>query len=185
MTLIGKNINLKLYDESDWPLALHLSTDPLLMKHVYDPFTEKEARIRFETKLLPWTKDSEHWLSLSINHNEAGEKLGSIGLKITNPDASIAEIGFMLKASAQGKGYGFEALSLIINHAFDTLTLNKLSATCAVKNIGSYKLLEKVGFTREGHLKHNAFISGQYVDDYVYGLCHSDFTESSNKHIRT
>lgn len=176
MTLIGKNINLKLYDESDWPLALHLSTDPILMKHVYDPFTEEEARARFEMRLLPWNKDSEHWLSFSINHNETGEKLGSIGLKITNPDAQIAEIGFMLIAASHGKGYGFEALSLIRDHAFNTLKLNKLVATCTVNNIGSYKLLEKAGLTREGHLKQNALIGGQYVDDYVYGLCHSDFT---------
>ncbi|WP_299490035.1 GNAT family protein [uncultured Shewanella sp.] len=174
MNLVGSRITLKQYDESDWPLALHLSTDPILMEHVYDPFTEEEARTKFEMQLLPWNKDSEHWLSLSINHNETGEKLGSIGLKITNPDAAIAEIGFMLKASSQGKGYGFEALSLIQAHAFVTLKLNKLVATCAVNNTGSYKLLEKAGFIREGHLKQNAFIGGQYVDDYFYGLCKYD-----------
>ncbi|MCL1125884.1 GNAT family N-acetyltransferase [Shewanella surugensis] len=174
MELIGTNISLKLFNESDWPLALHLSTDPTLMKHVYDPFTEQEARAKFEAKLSPWTKDSETWLSLSINGNKTGEKLGSIGLKITNPDACIAEIGFMLKTSAQGKGYGFEALCLIRDYAFNTLTLNKLCATCASQNMGSYKLLEKAGFTREGQLKHNAFIGGEFIDDYLYGLCQQD-----------
>ncbi|WP_298773650.1 GNAT family protein [uncultured Shewanella sp.] len=176
MKLIGEKITLKQYDESDWPLALHLSTDPMLMKHVYDPFTEAEARARFESKLLPWNENSEHWLSLSINHNKTGEKLGSIGLKITNPDASIAEIGFMLKATAQGKGYGLEALFLMRDHAFNRLKLNKLSATCAVNNIDSYKMLEKAGFIREGHLKQNAIIGGQYVDDYLYGLCSTDLS---------
>ncbi|WP_299004024.1 GNAT family protein [uncultured Shewanella sp.] len=175
MNLVGSTITLKQYDESDWPLALHLSSDPRLMQHVYDPFTEAEARARFETRLLPWTKESEHWLSLSINHNETQEKFGSIGLKITNSDAKIAEIGFMLKTSAQGKGYGFTALSLILKHAFDTLKLNKLVATCAVSNIGSYKLLEKANFIREGHLKQNTLIGGQYVDDYLYGLCSRDW----------
>ncbi|WP_394202469.1 GNAT family N-acetyltransferase [Marinagarivorans algicola] len=60
------------------------------------------------------------------------------------------------------------------NYAHSELKLNKLVATCSVNNIGSYKLLEKIGFNREGCLRQNSIISNQYIDDYVYGLCLGD-----------
>jgi RimJ/RimL family protein N-acetyltransferase len=80
----------------------------------------------------------------------------------------------MIKPSAQGKGFAGEALSIIKDYALSELNLNKLVATCSVNNIGSFKLLEKQGFIREGRLKQNMIINGEYVDDYIYGLCKSD-----------
>ena len=51
------------------------------------------------------------------------------------------------------------------------INVNKLVATCAVNNAGSFKLMEKPGSIREGCLKQNVLINNQYVDDYIYGLC--------------
>lgn len=168
--IIGKRITLNPLAEQDWPLILELSTNPRLMKHVYDPMSEQDARAHFDTRIKPWNKQSDNWLSLSISHNLSQEKLGSIGLKIINIDSGIAETGFMLTLSAQGQGYASEALSLIKSFAWHTLSLNKLTATCSVHNSASYRLLEKAGFTREAKLEHNTLIQGQYVDDYLYGL---------------
>ena len=77
----------------------------------------------------------------------------------------------MLKASSHGKGFASESLQLLIKYAFDELNLNKLVATCAVENIGSFKLLEKFGFKKEGCLEQNTFIKNRYIDDFIYGLC--------------
>jgi RimJ/RimL family protein N-acetyltransferase len=115
--------------------------------------------------------ESDGWLSFGISEGSTGEKLGSIGIKITNREAKIAEIGFMIKPSAQGKGFAGEALNIVKNYALSKLNLNKLVATCSVNNAGSFKLLEKHGFIREGCLKQNVIIKGKYVDDYIYGLC--------------
>jgi ribosomal-protein-alanine N-acetyltransferase len=80
-------------------------------------------------------------------------------------------VGYLLKIEAQGKGVASEALTLIKNYAFTTLNLNKLVASCSLNNIGSYKVLEKAGFIREGCLKQNSILNGKYIDDYIYGLC--------------
>jgi len=168
--LLGKRIELLPFDNSDLDLFIQLSMDANIMKHVYDICSLEEAESAFYIKAQPWCQSSSAWLTLSINSTEGDEKLGNIGLKIIDHHKRIAEVGFMLKQSAQGKGFATEALSLIKDYAFNTLKLNKLTATCSVHNSGSYKLLEKFGFNREQTLLKNTVINGQAIDDYVYGL---------------
>ena len=173
MEISSPRIKLLPFNKSDWELFKALSMCPKIMEHVYDPFTLDEAKEAFESRLKPWSRDSESRLTLSINDISTGEKLGNIGLKTTHHDTKIAEVGFMIKDTAQGKGYACEALGLLIDYAFQSLNLNKLTATCSTKNKGSYHLLDKIGFVREGCLLQNSLINNQYVDDYIYGLCKS------------
>ena len=173
MLLSNEKIKLLPFDDSDLDLFVEISTSSKMMEHVYSPFTIEEAKAAFDLKSQPWNIESDAWLSLSITDIDGDEKLGSIGLRIINHDAKIAEIGFMLKASAQGKGFASIALKLLKAYAYNQLQLNKLVAYCSVYNTGSYKLLEKQGFIREGCLKQNSLINNKYVDDYAYGLCKS------------
>lgn len=170
MELLGKRIKLLPFNNSDLDLFIKLSMDENIMKHVYDISTLEEAKTAFYIKAKPWNKTSDTWLTLSINQIDNNEKLGNIGIKIIDHHNKIAEVGFMLKHSAQGQGFAAEALTLIKGYAFNTLKLNKLTATCSVHNLGSYKLLEKLGFNREQTLLQNTIINGQAINDYVYGL---------------
>jgi RimJ/RimL family protein N-acetyltransferase len=171
--LAGQRIKLSPFDESDFDLFVEISMSPVMMEHVYDPCSYEEANEAFIAKSQPWSMESDGWLSFGISEVATSEKLGNIGLKITNHEAKIAEVGFMIKPSAQGKGFAGEALNLVKDYALSELNLNKLVATCSVSNTGSFKLLEKHGFIREGCLRQNVIISGKYVDDYIYGLCKS------------
>ncbi len=171
MQLTGTRIQLSPFDHSDKDLFIELSMSSQVMEHVYTPFTYNEAKTAFEEKSQPWTKTSDSWFTLGITELATGEKLGSIGIKIVNHEDQIAEVGFMMKPSAQGKGFASEALSLLKDYAFSELKLNKLAAICSVNNAGSYRLLEKLGFEREGCLRQNTLINNKLVDDYVYGLC--------------
>jgi RimJ/RimL family protein N-acetyltransferase len=174
MKLSENNIRLVLFNHSDCDFFVEMTTCPKLMKHIYTPFTPEQAKLAFELKSQPWNFESDGWLTFSINDIKNNEKLGSIGLKVINHDAKIAEVGFIIKTSAQGKGVASIALKLLKEYAFTQLPLNKLVGYCSVHNLGSYKLLEKQGFIREGCLKQNSFANNQFVDDYVYGLCKSD-----------
>ncbi|OUR80072.1 GNAT family N-acetyltransferase [Colwellia psychrerythraea] len=175
MQLTGKRIQLCPFDYSDKDLFIELSMSAAMMEHVYTPFTYDESTAAFEVKSQPWSKTSDSWFTLGITEISSGEKLGSIGIKIVNHEAKIGEVSFMMKPSAQGKGFASEALSLLKDYAFAELTLNKLTAICSVNNIGSYKLLEKLGFQREGCLYQHTLINNTLVDDYVYGLCLRSF----------
>lgn len=170
MELIGETIKLTPFNSTDMDLFVEISMCPKMMEYVRDPLTQKEAITQFHDKSKSWTPNGDGWLSFGITDLKAGEKVGSIGLKIVNHEKKIAEVGFMIKQSAQGKGFAGEALNLIKKHACNTLCLNKLIAICTVNNTPSYNLLEKLKFKREKRLKKNVFINKKWFDDYVYGL---------------
>ena len=174
MQLIGKRIKLLPFNDSDLDLFVEISMCPQMMEHVSEPCTYEESKEMFYAKAQPWTIKSDGWLTFGIAEVSTNEKLGSIGLKIVSHDAKIAEIGFMIKQSAQRKGYANEAVNLLKTYAFSDLNLMKLVAFCSTNNAGSFNLLEKSGFVREGCLRQNTIINSKYVDDYTYGLCKKD-----------
>ncbi len=172
MEVASSRIKLQPLDQSDWELFKELNQCPKIMEHIYDRLPLAQIKTVFESRIRPITEKSNNWC-FSISHYSTGEKLGNIGLKLTNINEKTAEVGFMLKEEAQGKGYATEALNLIKEYTFHTLELNKIVAICATKNSGSYQLLEKVGFSRETFLPKNTLINGQLVDDCIYGLSNS------------
>jgi len=170
--IASNRIKLQPLDRSDWELFKELNQCPKIMEHLYDRLPLDQIKSVFESRISPITEQSDGWC-FSISDAATGEKLGNIGLKLTDINEKVAEVGFMLKEEAQGKGYATEALNLAKEYAFQTLKLIKIAAICSTENSGSYKLLEKVGFIRESVLPKNTSINGRLVDDYVYGLSNS------------
>ncbi len=144
------------------------------MAHICDPLSIEAAKDLFDQRTTAWHKKSNRWLCLAIDNISSNEKLGYIGLKITDQQTKTAEIGFMLKNEARGRGYATEALCITKDYAFSSLHLNKLIATCSSNNHPSYKLLEKAGFVREAKLEQNSIINNKHIDDYLYGLLASN-----------
>lgn len=164
----SERLQLKPLEQSDWQLFKELNQCPILMKYVDDPRSESLLETIFERRTCAEMSGKKSW-DFSISNKYTGEKLGNIGIALTDFNSSdVAETGFMLKASAHGKGYAAEALRLIVDYGFETLNLKKIIAICATSNIASWKLLEKTGFHRESMLPKNTSIGGKSVDDYVY-----------------
>jgi len=176
--ITSSRIKLQPLDQSDWELFKALNQCPKIMEHLYDRLPLDQIKTVFENSTHPITVKSDGWC-FSISDASTGEKLGNIGLKLTNIKEKTAEVGFMLKEEAQGKGYASEALNLVAEYGFHTLKLNKIAAICSTENSGSYKLLEKLGFVRENFLPQNTSINGKLVDDYVYGLSKSAIKQAN------
>ena len=81
-----------------------------------------------------------------------------------------AEIGFALRQDRWGQGLGSEAVTRVIEFAFDTLHLHRLEADVDPRNERSIRLLERHGFTREGHLRERYYMNGERQDALVMGL---------------
>lgn len=106
-----------------------------------------------------------------------GEKLvGTVSVKQLNWFSLTAEIGYHIKESEHGKGYGYEAARLLLVKIFSESPLERLIATIATDNVASQKVAEKLGFQREGLLRKHVILSGRRSDQYVYGLLKDEFT---------
>jgi RimJ/RimL family protein N-acetyltransferase len=80
-----------------------------------------------------------------------------------------------------GKGICTEAVKLITRYGFEELNLNKLFAHIYTPNIGSFRCVEKNGYTREATLKQDTFVDGEYLDTYVYSIFRKEWARQNNK----
>lgn len=85
-------------------------------------------------------------------------------------DRKQAEIGFTLAPFFQGTGLAFEALSALLNHLFAVRDLHRAYASVDPDNMRSIKLLERLGFRREGHFRKSYWMRGSWYDDVIFGL---------------
>lgn len=76
-----------------------------------------------------------------------------------------------------GKGFGSEALTLLLRYAFLELNLNKINASFSSLNIASIKVHEKVGFTVEGKRRQEKYENGIYNDIILVGITREEFLQ--------
>ncbi|GAA4990977.1 hypothetical protein GCM10025734_18100 [Kitasatospora paranensis] len=69
-----------------------------------------------------------------------------------------------------GRGFAAEAAHALLQWAFDTLDLNRVQAEADTRNAASARVLEKIGFVREGTLREDCVVNGEVSDSWVFGL---------------
>jgi ribosomal-protein-alanine N-acetyltransferase len=126
----------------------------------------------------------EAWLAgrtvrLGVFERETGALVGSAELDAIDLRRSQAELGYWIRADRWRKGYATEAAAPMLRYAFETLGLHKVRADVAVGNHGSARVLDKLGFTREGTLREDRPLGGAYADHWRYGLLEREFLPSS------
>ena len=110
-------------------------------------------------------------LNLGIWSPDETELYGGIGIHAIDWTVPSGEVGYFLHADARGKGIATEALRMVVRLGFDEIGMNRLCATCDAVNLASWRLLERVGFKREGHLRgERRNPQGGIRDTLVYGM---------------
>ena len=85
----------------------------------------------------------------------------------------MASIAIRLSKECHGKGYGTESLSAMTRFCFENTELQRIWTDVDVKNIGSCKVLEKCGFTKEGTIRQGKMVSS-WCDYHLYAILKSD-----------
>jgi ribosomal-protein-alanine N-acetyltransferase len=73
-----------------------------------------------------------------------------------------------------GRGYMTDAVRTILRFAFHNLHLHRVEAACLPHNTASIRLLEKVGFRKEGYARSYLCIDGRWQDHILYGIVSDD-----------
>jgi RimJ/RimL family protein N-acetyltransferase len=118
-------LRMRPLDESDQGIYCALYTDPALMRFIAAPLEAERARRSFHAALGMQAPRPQRW----IVTEKAGGDVGLLGLIGTG---DRPEIGVMLLASAQGRGYGTEAMAGMVAHAFAAYDLQAVCAHQAV-----------------------------------------------------
>ena len=116
---------------------------------------------------------------LAVDRVSDGAFIGWCSLNRWNPDYRSASLGYCFDDAVWGHGYATEAARVLLRWAFDTLDLNRVQAETDTRNVASARVLEKLGFVREGTLRENCVVNGEVSDSWVYGLIRREWRPSS------
>jgi ribosomal-protein-alanine N-acetyltransferase len=101
--------------------------------------------------------------------------LGGITLSnVTRGMTQTATLGYWMGERYANRGYMTRAVKALAPFAFGALRLHRLEAACLPHNLASMRLLEKLGFQREGLARGLVCIAGRWQDHIVYALLADD-----------
>lgn len=96
-----------------------------------------------------------------------------------------ADIGYRINKDYWGKGFAPEAGQAMVKIAFEEMELTRLQIRCFANNLGSVRVAQKLGFTKEGLIRQGAII-GVMTDYYIFGLLKDEYDKNpiSDKQVK-
>ncbi|MDQ0470398.1 GNAT family N-acetyltransferase [Labrys wisconsinensis] len=104
-----------------------------------------------------------------------GALMGGLTLgQVRRGVSQSASLGYWMGEAYAGRGHMTAAVRALAPHAFGPMQLRRIEAACLPNNERSIRLLERVGFTREGYARSYLCINGEWRDHLLYALLATD-----------
>jgi [ribosomal protein S5]-alanine N-acetyltransferase len=174
VSLTTARLRIRELRRDDAPALFTIWSDPEAMRYFsFAPMRHvDEAHARVETTLQSSSNGKD--LVCVAEALDSGEALGTCDLFNLHEQCRRAEIGFSLQRRHWGKGLMSEAAAAVVDHAFDTVKLHRIEADIDPRNVASARVLERIGFQREGLLRERWIVGDEVTDSALYGLLRSD-----------
>ena len=147
------SIELRLIKAEDSKLLFELKTSQKCLEYIGDKGinTQADAEEYIRKKMNP-----EISIKGFVNHiildSNTGEEVGTCSLH-DRPGEEGIDVGYAILPQFEGKGYATKAAKKMVELAFNTLNIDFISAITTDENIGSIRVLEKLGFQHKGYIQ--------------------------------
>ncbi|MCL1806123.1 MAG: GNAT family N-acetyltransferase [Oscillospiraceae bacterium] len=163
-----ERLRIRPFTPDDWPDLFEYLSDEEVMKHEpYDPFSEEASK----KEAVRRAEDSAF---RAVCLKDGGKLIGNIYL--AKQDFDRWELGYVFNKNYHRKGYATEAARAVLDDVFRNQNARRVIAMCNPLNMPSWRLLERLGLRREGHLIKNIYFKKDqagnpiWLDTYEYGL---------------
>ncbi|MCY0150540.1 GNAT family N-acetyltransferase [Hoeflea sp. G2-23] len=143
---------------------------------------ENRASFRYRVRRYDADRDAGLALPLFVCLKSNRRIIGGATLgSIRRGAAETCTLGYWMGEQYAGKGLMHDALTGLLPHVFNTMRLHRVEAACIPDNTRSQRLLEKIGFRREGYLNGYLKINGVWRDHLLYALIAEDWHSMRRK----
>lgn len=169
-TLHTARLRLRPFTAADTDAIFALQSNPRVLRY-WDapPWRERIQAERFIVRCQQMAQEGSG-ARLAVEHTADEMFIGWCTLMNWDATYRSALLGYCLDESAWGQGFATEAAGALLHWAFNTLNLNRVQSEADTRNAASARVLEKLGFLREGTLRENCIVDGEVSDSWVYGL---------------
>ena len=119
--------------------------------------------------------DEKQRIRWGIAQKQDHSVIGHCGFFDIDRSNCCAEISYCLKNGLWGQGIMTEALGAMLKFGFKDYGLNRIVGKVMKGNIGSIKVLQKLGFIQEGLLRESLYKNGQYHDLMIFSILKSEY----------
>ena len=170
MLLETPHLLLREFEDDDWKAVQEYAANPAVLRYLPgDPPTE--ARVRQTVRWMKEGKgDNPPHYDFAVVHKFEQHLIGWCSISIRYDELQQGELAYALNPRFWGKGYATEAAHRGLDYGFSELKLHRIFATCRPENVGSWRVLEKVGLRREGHLRQHRWIRDAWQDSFLYAI---------------
>lgn len=175
-TLTGPRLALRWLEVRDAPDLFTVFSNPIVMRYwSRSPMTHVDEAVALVAdvhasfaahRLYQWGIERD------------GRVIGHVTLASLDASNRTAEIGFALAQDMWGQGLAAEAVTLALDLAFDTLALRRIEADVDPRNTASLKVLDRLGFQREGLARERWFVGGAPQDSVILGLLRREWVDA-------
>lgn len=166
---------LRRFHPQDAPVLAAYRSDPEVARYQsWDAPVPLAAAAELVAAFAADDPDEPGWFQYAIERRADGALIGDLAVNL-HPNRMQADLGYTLAPAHQGQGYATEALRRMLDHLLVERGLRRVSAECDARNARSARLLERLGFTREGLRRSNTWIKGEWTDDLLFGLLSEDW----------
>ncbi|MEP6503086.1 MAG: GNAT family protein [Betaproteobacteria bacterium] len=175
LTLRTARLELRPFGPGDADALFALHADPVVMRYGSSaPWSDRQQALdRLERDRREMA--AGNYICLAIVPIGAATPIGDCSLFSLDAQCRRAEVGYSLRPASWGHGYANEAVAALLDWGFATLDLNRVEADIDPRNTPSARTLERLGFTREGHLRERWIVDGEVSDSWLYGLLARDW----------
>lgn len=167
-------------------------------KHAEELFALTDRNRKYLREWLPWVdgtqtaQDTADYIEIMLSNFAREEGLGvgiwykkqlvgTIDLHAVNGNERKAEIGYWLDHEMNGRGIMTRACRAMLDYAFNTMKLNRVTIRAAVGNRKSRAIPERLGFKQEGIERDAQWLYDHYIDLVSYGMLAKDWHNNSEK----
>lgn len=175
MNLIRNNITLRAVELSDADFLKNMINNPEIEQNVigWSAPVNNETQMEWINSIQKNTKNIRY--IIEIDNKTVGLAIIS-NIDFKNSNASVE---MKLEKTSRGKGYGTKVYQMLLDYCFFELNLYCITAVTLQENIAQQKVLEKLGFNRDGILRDRVFKKGKYHNL----ICYSILTIEYNQHF--
>ena len=176
--ITGERIRLRAVERDDLPLFVAWLNDPEVTAglSLYLPLSQADEEGWFEHMVNQPAE--QHPLVIEIPGQDGWQAIGDCSFQFIDQHNRSAEIGiFIGQKDLWDKGYGTEAMCLMLKHGFNTLNLHRIFLRVFETNKRAIRSYEKTGFVHEGRLRQAEYRNGAYIDVLLMSVLKSEWRE--------
>ncbi len=171
LPVFTSRLELRDFTSGDFAAVHEYASDPRVTQYLWwGPNSEKETQAFLSKACAALEEKPRRNFELAIVERATHCIIGGCSLACRRTLYAEYEIGYCLRRDAWGQGFAEEAIRALIAFGFQNVHAHRIYGLIDPENERSIRLLERIGFRREGHLRKDVFIRGEWRDSLIYAL---------------